>query len=405
MCGAAPGARPRTRKAVIVRFRIQLAAILAMVSIAGSAHARTWQVELDGTGDYTDIQPAVDAAAPGDTIRIGPGRFATFHPIIAPGWTEHTIVGVLKDALTFIGAGKDVTIVGPTQFFSPPGSNPKAFCSFGGFSSEISDMTIENVENGIYWSEGALYVDSCLFRAQDSSFLAMYLFVDTGKISDSLFEMAGGGSAIVILNSLGNVQGFDIESCTIDGAHYGIRAAYGARNVHIKDCTINIAHMGVGFDQLSTGTLSRCNIGSAGASNVLAINGSEVSIADSSIEGGRLGVDVGDGAIVTATGTVVAGSTLAALSVSSNARASMAQCHILPASGWSVYCYPFDGSPITIVMTGNYWGTTDPLAIEASIHDSRYYSPNPYTVLYAPFANGPVPTETTSWGHLKALWR
>lgn len=78
----------------------------------GPALARTWRVELNGTGDYTDIQPAVEAAAPGDTIRIGPGRFDVFHPITAPAWTEDTIVGVLKDNLTFIGSGKEVTFLG-----------------------------------------------------------------------------------------------------------------------------------------------------------------------------------------------------------------------------------------------------------------------------------------------------
>ncbi|MBE0568033.1 MAG: hypothetical protein IH621_18915 [Krumholzibacteria bacterium] len=42
------------------------------------AEARTWRVEKDGSGDYTVIQDALDAAASGDTIQIGPGRFEDF---------------------------------------------------------------------------------------------------------------------------------------------------------------------------------------------------------------------------------------------------------------------------------------------------------------------------------------
>lgn len=51
-----------------------LAMMLASL-LASGAEARTWRVERDGSGDYTIIQDAVDAAASGDTIRIGPGRF------------------------------------------------------------------------------------------------------------------------------------------------------------------------------------------------------------------------------------------------------------------------------------------------------------------------------------------
>ena len=43
--------------------------------------ARTWYLEKDGSGDFAVIQEAVDAAASGDTLRIGPGR-----------WYEHWVV-------------------------------------------------------------------------------------------------------------------------------------------------------------------------------------------------------------------------------------------------------------------------------------------------------------------------
>lgn len=51
------------------------AAVPPPLTVAGSASARTWRVEKDGFGDYTTIQPAVDAAAPGDIVLIGPGRY------------------------------------------------------------------------------------------------------------------------------------------------------------------------------------------------------------------------------------------------------------------------------------------------------------------------------------------
>lgn len=388
-----------------MKYSTHLVAVLVVMSLAGSVCAKTWRVELGGSGDYTDIQPAVEAAAPGDTIRIGPGRFATFHPITAPAWTENTIVGVLKDNLTFIGSGQDVTILGPESFWAPSGQNPMVFCSFGGHVGTLSDMTIENVRTGIYWEEGTLDVHACSLRAKDSVFIALDLMVDEGRIRNCVFDMTAGGRAVQIVNVLGNVRGIGVENCTITGARYGVSVGYGAPNINITDCVLDVTWWGIVFDGMSTGTVRNCRIRGAQDRSVLAMNGSAIDISNTEIEGGRLGIDVIGSASIVGAGTVITGTTEAALSISSNGRASISGSHILRASGWAVYCYPFNGSPVTIDLTGNYWGTTDSTAIEASIHDSRYYSPNPYTVIYEPFANGPVPTESASWGSLKALWR
>jgi hypothetical protein len=40
---------------------------------SGSTVASTWYLEADGSGDFSTIQEAVDAAFPGDTIELGPG--------------------------------------------------------------------------------------------------------------------------------------------------------------------------------------------------------------------------------------------------------------------------------------------------------------------------------------------
>lgn len=106
-------------------FSVCIALLLSAVPLA----AATWRVELNGSGDFTDIQPAVDAAAAGDTIRIGPGRFATFRPIELPGFFDEVIVLVTKPNLTFIGAGKGVTRVGTTYNYVPYGRAPRAFFS------------------------------------------------------------------------------------------------------------------------------------------------------------------------------------------------------------------------------------------------------------------------------------
>jgi hypothetical protein len=266
-------------------------------------------------------------------------------------------------------------------------------------------MTIENVETGVMWERNRLDIRSCLFRGQDLRFFALYLFVDGGSVSDCVFELPSGGSAIGILNSLNNVQGLDISRCTVSGAGYGIRVSYGAPNINIQDCLLNVTYWGIALDQQSTGTISRCFIGGAHDRSVLASNGSVINIADSEFVGGRLGIAASGGSSITGTGVIISSTTEAAVSMSSRAQIALSGSHLLPASGMAVNCGVSSGSPMTIDMTGNYWGTTSSTTIEALIHDIQDDAGNLYTVLYEPFANGPVPTESTSWGDLKALFR
>lgn len=387
----------------IMKYGTLLAAILAVMSLASSVCARTWRVELDGSGDFMDIQPAVEAASPGDTIRIGPGRFDTFHPVTTPAWTEDVIVGVLKDNLAFIGSGSGVTILGPAVFWNPVGASPKVLYSYGGCDAIISDMTIENVKSGIMWEGGNLAIQSCTFRAQDSHFFALYLLVENGSVHNCTFDLPGGGTAIGIFNPMSNLQGISISGCTIVGADFGVRVGYGAPNIAITDCTFDVKYWGMVFDQFSTCVIDRCRISGNHDVSVYVLNGSTVNINNSELLGAQDGV-VSANATVEGTGNVILNTSHAAVWLAGG-RISLHGSHLLPASGLAVLCEQYVGTPVTIDMSGNYWGTTDSVAIAALIQDHADDPAIPYTVVYAPYANGPVPTETTTWGDLKVLFR
>ncbi len=49
--------------------------VFALTALTTTALARTWLVRLDGSGDFTRIQEAVDAAEYGDTVLVGPGEY------------------------------------------------------------------------------------------------------------------------------------------------------------------------------------------------------------------------------------------------------------------------------------------------------------------------------------------
>jgi hypothetical protein len=89
---------------------------------------RTIVVALDGSGDFTSIQQAVDAAAKGDTVFLKPGRY------------EQDITIHSKDHLRLIGAGQDkVTLVGREDLV---GVLHVGKWPYGASHIEISDMTI-----------------------------------------------------------------------------------------------------------------------------------------------------------------------------------------------------------------------------------------------------------------------
>jgi len=95
-----------------------MALLLVSIFVSGILNsesvAAVWSVQKDGSGDFVEIIPAVEAASPGDTILLGPGRFETFVEYSNPPyWTTDVIVPVDKDNLTFIGSGQGVTFIGP----------------------------------------------------------------------------------------------------------------------------------------------------------------------------------------------------------------------------------------------------------------------------------------------------
>lgn len=136
---------------------------LAASALLGDLVAqRTWTVEADGSGDFLDIQPAVQAAAEGDRIVVGRGAFSpfvvdgkgltlvgarVFQSGFTPGGTESIVVRNLA-------AHQRVVLIDPFAFQS---RTPRA------------NLLLENCA-GAVWIEGlfsdsygatALEIDSC----------------------------------------------------------------------------------------------------------------------------------------------------------------------------------------------------------------------------------------------------
>jgi hypothetical protein len=155
------------------------------LALLPQAEARTWRVEKDGSGDYTVIQDAVDAAAEGDTILIGPGEYTESSVWeYDVGYFGETYVGVPIDNITLIGAGRDLTIIGPAeknwdeQNFLPKGISLRSRVSDG---LVIENLTVRNCREGLRLSGEAVARNLLLYENGSG----IYAFNDTFTIEDS----------------------------------------------------------------------------------------------------------------------------------------------------------------------------------------------------------------------------
>lgn len=387
-----------------MRIKLIIPALMIVTLFSAvEAFARTWRVELDGSGDFNDIQPAVDASAAGDTILIGPGRFATFRPCVAPAWTEPTIVWVTKDNLTFLGSGQASTILGPTTYFGPPGRDPKGFCSFGGFSGTIKELTIENIECGVYWWSGSVVLDSCTVRGENNpAFIGMGLWTQGATIRNCTIDTRFAGDACAI-----GAGGRDItfENCSFPGVGNGVFVTDGSQNTRFIGCQFVGSNNGVLFDQMARGSMSDCTFAGIQANAVTIWNGARADLDMVRIDGASTGIATASGAVVTGTNVVLQGTTVEGLLACCNSVVTLTNSHFLPTQGYAVRCVSTWAGASSLNLTGNYWGTADAAAVRALIWDANDTSDTNGEVTFEPFADGPVPTETTSWGELKALFR
>jgi hypothetical protein len=145
-----------------MRFRLPILAVLAL--LATTVAASTWSVQRDGTGDFTTVQPALDAAADGDTILIGPGEYTESTTVRLPGWAYdiRSYAHLRCDNLTIIGFLTS-TQIRVSRFFGagPRSRMPALLCQWGQrlfarYEIPIFVLRSRRLLSAILPSEGAL---------------------------------------------------------------------------------------------------------------------------------------------------------------------------------------------------------------------------------------------------------
>jgi hypothetical protein len=390
--------------------------VAALAAFPGlrDAQARTWYVEKDGSGDFTVIQAAVEAAATGDTIRIGPGRWTDY--FWYQGWVFY--VQVFEKDLTFIGAGPSVTIVGHDQHSFPHPTSATAFgidqtCNITRFEDIGVDMP------GLFsWAiahyGNRLEVQNCRFTRLDKGVFT--IGADGGFIRNCEFEDVSFNNGGTAAQAYTPARDFVVEHCTFVNCTTAFRADWsGCQDVTIQHCTITGGRTGVGFYSGASGNVRHCTITrpdtrgiSLNITGIVEIIGNEVLVTAPEF-GAALSIgNASTGSTIIVRDNVFESDYAAFMIVSPNASLDCRGNHFLQhgGQGWLAWAATnYMGDPVHLDLTGNWWGTTDTAYIAEHIWDCHDDPQVRIFFDYEPIADGPIPTEGQTWSQVKERFR
>ncbi len=409
--------------------------VVFLLLVPAVLSARTWVVQQDGSGDFTDIQSAVDVASVGDSILIGPGRYDTFHYFEpSPNVTDWSVVvGVQTDSLTFIGMDRDAVIIGPTEPYPQPSDKqdqlwreegvwPRADRSPHG--AEQLEMIGEG-EKRIY-SKGIasgtqvtwLVVENMTFENSD---VGAHLY-PAGEVRDCTFRYLHDSGIVG-----DKAYNLIVDDCVFRSSRCGVEIfAYGTgqQSVHIIGCRGNSISTLVYNGGHSNVVVEDCTSGGG----LLIVWGGHVRADRCSSSGGAHSVDVGlsgyaeinncefantygstvfvSNATLVGSGNVLHGANEYATIFTFLGTVDLHNSHILHGNyPYTVEIRTHEGPSDAIDLRNNYWGTTSADTIAAWIWDG-HDDPSVQTyVQYEPFSSVPIPTGKRSWGGVKALFR
>ncbi len=384
--------------------------VMAMIVLATTAGAATLRVEKDGSGDYTTIQAAVDAAADGDVIAIGPGHFGDW--FMYQGWKFCVLLDGTK-SLSFVGTSPEATLIGSeiaqvetgtyafglimtSEIYSVSLDNLGIVNSFYGLNARgshvhVSNCHFERCYYGLYigtHANGVLTVTDCTFQGVSLTGVPTAIRSGAQWTAIERVEIGDWGTGVHLLNN-GGADAL-IADCLIDGADLGRLGIYitDGPNATVRNSIIR--------NQQNTGL----GLGGAGT----------VSILNNVIEQcGIAGVHLGG---------------CTSLTMVDNIIQSSAKCFYLPvpndtqhirgnyflrdvANNGYYITIPqhFPWGPYYEDFTLNYWGTTDVDEISLWILDGHDNPNARLYVVFEPMADSPVATEARSWSTVKDLFR
>lgn len=195
--------------------------LLVLTALPGRwAHARTWHVEVNGSGDAPTIQAAVDSAAAGDVILVGPGRYTWANQ--GGGDPDYAMITILRGQNGF--TIRSATGPGSTILDAQHNGRVMFIQGLNGITVEGFTMTGGEAPVTGYQAGGALWVHlssdvvrNCVFVDNHAQTGAGIWCggVSTFTVEDCEFRdnVATSGAAIFFINS---TTGQTVRGCLIE---------------------------------------------------------------------------------------------------------------------------------------------------------------------------------------------
>ncbi len=368
--------------------------------------ARTWRVEKDGSGDYTNIQPAVDAASPQDTVLVGPGRYDTFW-LFDSSLNWEVIVGVSVDSLTIIGTDRETVIIGPTSLYPPQvdSADRQENTSYGiayrvtNHWGVVENLTFENTWVGVNLYPSGI-VRNCTFRGMWYFGIHADKAIKTTITGCETYECTSAG---IRIRSYGIGQILvDVSDCRVEGSQTGYYITHP--NTVMTNCIAVGCNTGFA---LGSGRATYNNILADGCyGGVVSDAGAILSVYNSIIRNSLYGdISAIAGGYIHGSNLILAGGGAGETIYSANGLLDIHSSHIGHSIARSVRVNYHIGPDDAMDLTGNYWGTTSADSIAAWIWDSHDDPSILTTVRYEPFSPTPLPNENRSMGDVKAMFR
>ena len=389
-----------------MRYTILLLIASALVVMGyNDSQARTWNVERDGSGDFKVLQHAADAAAAGDTIRIGPGLYDEFSPYTIgekqSKYEANVYLAIFADDLTFIGEGAGVTVIGATEYLPEQPFGPIGVITLGSITNlRFENLSVERLYYGMQIFYGGFTIHDCSFTECCRAFSVQTdgpLVVERCHFQDNL-ENA--------LATWGPTPSVTVRDCTFIGNESTVSFNDATANANVYDCYFENCRTGAKHQTGSWGGVYRCWF--VDCINVAIACGPSSSshLEDNDVNGAAIGLAVNSGSHVSGTGNKFVGNDYAAICVW-NGSFDFHGNDFINGGGYTVSSEgEVPGENPTIELTGNYWGTADPAQISAWIFDG--HDPDnrfDTVVVFEPFSPTPLPPEKKSLGGVKALFR
>jgi hypothetical protein len=188
------------------------------VVIGGLAEAATLRVP----SQYPTLQPALDAAAPGDTVLVAPGTYSDWETRLGPNGSGISSCAHLSSGVTLLSeSGPDMTVIDMVASGSFPrvvwGWNLAQEVRVVGFTI-TSPLQLQGVDGAAVWTSAKGTFEDCVFRDLGSGQVNEKALVGTGTDLDVIgcrFVNINGGTGSAISQGQAHlfVDGCWFENC------------------------------------------------------------------------------------------------------------------------------------------------------------------------------------------------